>query len=165
MRLTRNFSRDEFTFSEYATRHNLDNTIPSDLITNLTLLARWLQRLRDRLTEHYGKDMPIQIISGYRSPHVNKGVGGSKTSAHMEALAADIRCKHISVADLVPFIAQHMQDSPWDQVIDEYGSWVHVGLSANPRKQVLVARKRADAGTLFKSKTTYSPHPDYWGAV
>ena len=38
-------------------------------------------------------DNPIIITSGYRSPEVNKAVGGSPTSNHLTGCAVDIRCE------------------------------------------------------------------------
>ena len=35
---------------------------------------------------------PIVITSGYRSPEVNRAVGGSPTSNHLSGCAVDIRC-------------------------------------------------------------------------
>ncbi len=37
-------------------------------------------------------DNPIIISSGYRSPEVNKAVGGAPTSNHLTGCAVDIRC-------------------------------------------------------------------------
>jgi zinc D-Ala-D-Ala carboxypeptidase len=38
--------------------------------------------------------IPFKITSGYRCPAYNKSVGGSKNSAHMRGLAADIAIKN-----------------------------------------------------------------------
>ncbi|SEN37866.1 Peptidase M15 [Prevotella sp. ne3005] len=38
-------------------------------------------------------DNPIIISSGYRSPEVNKAVGGAPTSNHLTGCAVDIRCE------------------------------------------------------------------------
>ena len=60
--------------------------IPShEVIANLKRVCGWLEVLRER----YGK--PIIINSGYRSPQLNKKIGGVPTSNHLTGCAADIR--------------------------------------------------------------------------
>ena len=44
------------------------------------------------------EDNPIIITSGYRSPEVNRAVGGSPTSNHLTGCAVDIRCVGIEQA-------------------------------------------------------------------
>ena len=39
------------------------------------------------------RDKPLIITSGYRSPEVNRAVGGSPTSNHLTGCAVDIRCE------------------------------------------------------------------------
>ena len=48
-------------------------------------LCKWLEVLRERSGD------PIRINSGYRSPQLNKKVGGAPTSNHLTGCAADIR--------------------------------------------------------------------------
>src|SRR5690554_3379508 len=119
MRLTPNFAISEFEASATASALKLDNSIPAELLPNIRQLAEWLQVLRDRLSQRYGKPMPIIITSGFRGPALNKAVGGSSTSAHCQGLAADIQIPGLHPAEIVYFIKQHMQDHPVDQVIDE----------------------------------------------
>jgi hypothetical protein len=43
-------------------------------------------------------------------------------------------------------------DLPFDQVIDEFGSWVHVAVAPTgtvPRRQQLTARRGADGRTAY----------------
>lgn len=153
MKLTTNFSLEEFQASATARLHRIDNSIPSELMLNVQQLARWLQVLRDRLTKHLDRPVAIRISSGYRGPALNKAVGGAKTSAHMKALAADITATGMTVDQLFTFIREHMIDLPADQVIHEFGRWVHVAVapgSDKPRNQYLFAEN----GT---GKTVYRP--------
>ena len=73
-----------------------DGNIPSHVhIENLKRLCGWLEQLRRRPTPspsllREGSEEPIIINSGYRSPEVNKAVGGVATSNHLTGCAVDI---------------------------------------------------------------------------
>jgi zinc D-Ala-D-Ala carboxypeptidase len=141
-----NFSRQELLRSAIAVRNNLSNTPSQDAHEhNLVAIAYFLQELRDRLCAHYERVIPIIVTSGYRSETLNVFVNGSKRSAHCYGWAADIRAIGLSVRELCEFIHQFMQDVMFDQVIDEFGEWVHIGLvrpsSGAQRRQFLTARK------------------------
>ena len=61
-------------------------------VNNLKRLCGWLEMLRSEWNKRYGEgDDPIVVNSGYRSPEVNKAVGGVPTSNHTTGCAADIR--------------------------------------------------------------------------
>jgi len=96
MNLTLHFTLEEFVQSQTATRHNLPNTPTSGDITNMTLLCtNVLEPLRTLIDE------PLTISSGYRSPDVNKLVGGSPTSQHCEGKAADLLCPPLGTLSLL----------------------------------------------------------------
>ena len=78
----------------------LDNTPTHAAILNLkNICENWLEDLRYSHNTLYGdKDEPIIINSGYRSPEVNKAVGGAKNSNHLTGCAVDIRCLGIEQA-------------------------------------------------------------------
>lgn len=137
-RLTTNFTLRELIHSEYAVRHGIDNMPDEGAFLSLkSLCSNVLQPLRNA----FG---PIQVMSGYRSPEVNKGIGGSKTSQHMKGEAADLRSIDYmkSTADLVLSIIG--LNLPYDQLILEYyqqnqphSGWVHVSYSSKMRKKIL----------------------------
>ena len=77
MRLTKNFSLSEFDCKD-------GTEMPSELLTNVLELAENLQVLRDFV------GVPIKINSSYRSLSHNANIGGSKSSQHLFAKAADI---------------------------------------------------------------------------
>lgn len=138
----KNFSRAEMLHSDTGTRLGIENKPENEAIeNNLLTTANFLQSLRDKILEETGKERSIHVLSCYRCPKLNKAVGGSKTSAHMVALAADIRADGMTVRELAEFIIANFDH--FDQIIDEFDSWVHVGVATKEscRKQVLSARK------------------------
>lgn len=151
------FSQAEMQFSENGARAGIVNTCPPKLIQNLLTVAEWLEVLRARLAIETGKQYPIRVISGYRNATLNKMVGGSNTSAHMQGLAADFYVPGMSIDTLFAFIRKHMAGEGWDQIIHEFGQWVHVGIAMNgERGQCLKATKQARPWPL-KPKTIYTP--------
>lgn len=129
------FSRRELTFSETAARAGINNTPTAAVERNLVRLCTdFLEPLRGR----FGA---ISVSSGYRSPALNAAINGSKTSAHMTGRAADLKPVNPSVrlVDVVRWL--QASKLPFDQVIYEYGRWVHVGIAAagaTPRRQALM---------------------------
>ena len=87
--LSEHFSLAELT----KTSVNIENVPSEAQVENLRRVCRWLERLRKRWNDKYGDgDDPIIINSGFRSPEVNKAVGGVPTSNHLTGCAVDIRC-------------------------------------------------------------------------
>jgi len=142
MNLSKHFSLEELTFSQTATRKGIDNRPDNDELLNLRGLANFLEVIREKVKK------PIIITSGYRCPELNRAVGGSRSSAHMEGLAADIIAPSFGTpAELAELIAA--LDLEFDQVILEFDRWVHVSVSDNPRHQILTALSTPD-GTHYE---------------
>lgn len=130
------FTLEELIQSEYATRHGISNKPTPVIVECLRQLAvHVLEPLRVRL------ELPITVTSGYRSLAVNSGIGGAAGSQHTRGEAADINCHAIGQQKLFQEI--RVSGLPFDQLIDEFGSWVHVSYtSRHPnRREVLKARK------------------------
>ena len=77
-----------------------------------------MQEIRDLLGR------PIKITSGYRSPDLNRAVGGNPRSQHMQGEAIDFVCPDFGSPD---YIARFLKskDIPIDQCLVEL-SWVHI---------------------------------------
>jgi zinc D-Ala-D-Ala carboxypeptidase len=136
--LTDHFTVEEFTDSQTAARHSINN-VPSPSSRewqNLHRIANVMEKVRTLLG-----DKPILISSGYRSPAVNTAVGGSKSSAHMSGLAADFTCPGFGTPRAIcTKLEPHMKALGIDQLIHEFNTWVHLGLRATdmtPRHQAL----------------------------
>ena len=85
---------EHMTLAELTKTNTGIENVPSEAqVENLKRVCRWLERLRKRWNDKYGDgDDPIIINSGFRSPEVNKAVGGVPTSNHLTGCAVDIRC-------------------------------------------------------------------------
>ena len=82
-KLSPHFTLGELTKS--SSHPDIYNVPTHEAIENLKHVCTWLEVLRER------SGGPIRINSGYRSPQLNKKVGGAPTSNHLTGCAADIR--------------------------------------------------------------------------
>lgn len=96
-------------------------------------LVHTFKRMEDVRT-YFGR--PIIVHSAYRSPAVNAAVGGSATSQHMRGEAVDFHVLNIDVPNV--FQALRTSSIPYDQLIEEAGTWVHISfVRGSPRRQAL----------------------------
>ena len=154
MKISANLTLKEVSKSLTATRRGIDNEPKGEHLTALINLAN---NVFQPIREHFGK--PIFVSSGYRSPELNKAIGGSKTSQHCNGEAIDIdndAREYPTNADIFWYIYDHLE---FDQMIWEFGddknpAWVHVSYkSEGNRKQVLKASKS-------KGRTVYTNFQD-----
>lgn len=144
MKLSNHFTIDELTVSQEAARNGISNAPNEDVIENLRkLCAKVLEPLRVALGS------PVVVTSGYRSPEINKMIGGNPTSQHMTGQAADIIVPGLTSHELFHKINE--LELPFDQLIEEFGRWVHVSYSDNPRGQKLLARFENGKTMYFKA--------------
>ena len=134
--LSPHFTLAEFTYSQTASRMGLDNTPSEEAHVHLQQLAQVMEKVRDICGA-----CPVQITSGYRSPAVNAATGGSSTSAHMSGLAADFIIPAFGTPlDICLVLQSYLAELTIDQLIHEYGDWVHLAISppgAAPQCQCL----------------------------
>ena len=141
-KLSEHFTLGEFTKSG---SHPEVYNIPShEAIANLTNLTKWLEVLRKRYNAKYGVgEEPIRINSGYRSPQLNKKIGGVATSNHLTGCAVDIRVSGMEqliryATILLDYADESKQE--FDELLIEknrYGAiWLHFAVrpSGNRRK-------------------------------
>lgn len=141
-KLSPNFTLEELTHSETAVRRGIKNEANPVIRNNLTIVACNMERVRELLG-----NKPIVISSGYRNIEVNRLIGGSTKSAHMEGWAVDFICPGFGTPKQ---IVDKLKDSDlvFDQVIEE-GTWVHISFAPTKRRQVLKA-------TFKNGKATYT---------
>lgn len=132
MNLSPHFTLEEFTTSQEAARRGIVNVPPPDVVERLRRTAQGLEAVRVRLG-----CAPIIVSSGYRSPALNVAIGGAKSSQHMTGEAADIICPRFGGPVEVAY-ALRGSGIEYDQLILEFGRWVHISFSDRKRHQALI---------------------------
>ena len=142
MKLSANFSLNEFISSETALRRGIDNTPSAEVLANLKALC---ENIMQPLRDWYGK--PINITSGYRSPALNRSIKGAANSDHMRGQAVDFTLPKEDYPKVFEWLRNNVQ---FTQIIDEFGfSWIHISYDAkNLKKQALKAVKQ-NGKTLY----------------
>ena len=125
MSISKHISYKEGVYSRTATRLGIKNNPNADQMKNMILIA---EEVFEPLRTYVGG--PIKINSFFRSPELNKAIGGSGKSQHCHGQAIDLddtfgRCTN---AEMFEFIKKHLD---FDQIIWEFGDdnnpdWVHV---------------------------------------
>tara|TARA_R100000231_G_scaffold136922_1_gene112697 strand:+ start:254 stop:751 length:498 start_codon:yes stop_codon:yes gene_type:complete len=151
MKLSKNLSLAECLRSETAKRKGIKNEPHDDwVVENLRAVAEHIfQPLRD------GLGVPIYVSSGYRHPDLNRAIGGSTRSQHMEGRALDLDADvfgGVTNSDIFRYILNNLE---FDQLIWEFGDddnpdWVHVSYiyGGDNRGRCLKAQ-RDDQGKTF----------------
>ncbi len=148
MKISEHVSYKEAVYSRTATRLNIDNTPTAMHRVQMMNIAN---EVFEPLREWVGG--PIKINSFYRSPKLNKAIGGSTKSQHCygQAIDLDDTFGHRTNAEMYKFIKENLD---FDQMIWEFGddknpNWVHVSyVGEDNRKRCLKAYKE-------KGKTKY----------
>ena len=147
MRLSKNFVLSEITRSNTATRLGIDNEPSKKHLKNIQILiSKVIQPMRDELG-------PIRISSGYRSPELNRTIGGSAKSQHCKGEALDLQFwenGQMNNRKIYDWIIDNGIE--FDQMINEFNfSWIHISLKGKKnRKNILEAFKDEDGDTTYR---------------
>jgi hypothetical protein len=148
MNISKHITFAEATKSNTATRLGINNNPSPEIIETMKTTA---ENVFEPIREKCG---PIRISSFYRSPELNRAIGGAKISQHCKGEAIDIQAINVTNAELFRVACELDQ---FDQIIWEFGTltepdWVHVSFKKDGnRKQILRATK-------IGKRTTYVPH-------
>ena len=128
----KHFSIEELCASTTARSHGIKNSPDEESIANMNSL---IINLLDPLREMWGK--AITVNSGYRSPELNRTVGGAAKSQHMRGEAVDLTTgSRDDNRKLFKLIQESGLD--FDQLINEQNYvWIHVSYCRNNRRQVI----------------------------
>jgi len=148
--ISRHISYKEGVYSRTATRLNIDNKPNDDQMQNMCLIA---EEVFEPLRVWVGG--PIKINSFFRSPELNKAIGGSTKSQHCHGQAIDLddTFGRATNAEMYEFIRKYLD---FDQMIWEFGdddnpSWVHVSYVSEDKN-----RNRCLKAYKEKGKTKYA---------
>lgn len=114
MKLSGHFELSEFTRNS----HGLANKPPADV---LPILREFCEQILEPLRAHVGR--PVVITSGYRSPKVNRKVGGLPGSYHRATptrCAADIQVPGVPLEQVFQWLCEK-SGLPFDKAILERG--------------------------------------------
>tara|TARA_R100001460_G_scaffold109_2_gene423 strand:- start:3347 stop:3811 length:465 start_codon:yes stop_codon:yes gene_type:complete len=148
--ISKHISYKEGIRSTTADRRGIENKPGQVERCNMEITA---ERIFEPLREWVGG--PVRVNSFYRSPKLNKAIGGAKRSQHMEGRAMDLddTYGHKTNAEMFHFIKQNLD---FDQLIWEFGTdenpnWIHVSYVSEDgnRNRCLKAYKNADNKTKY----------------
>ena len=135
MKISKNFTFEEFERSDIATRFNLDNRMTNaqrDAVKKL--VTEVLQPARDLLGEI------IHINSGYRCKELNEKVGGAYNSQHLKGQAADIGCFNNKVLLTI------LEAMDFDQLITywekSYIQFIHISYVSKQKNRNQIIHKK-----------------------
>lgn len=162
MNLTPHFTLKELTESPTAKAKGIDNTPTAEHLANMKYVC---EKILEPVRAYFGK--PVQVNSSYRSPALNRAIGGSLTSQHVNGQAVDFEVPGISNKTVADWVSENLE---FDQIILEFynpaegpnSGWVHASLKkeGGNRKQKLVALKDG-SNTVYKPVTDFDPNNSY----
>tara|TARA_R100000700_G_scaffold35544_1_gene44200 strand:+ start:156 stop:617 length:462 start_codon:yes stop_codon:yes gene_type:complete len=124
-KISKNISYKEGVYSITADRLGLKNKPNEEQLANMKTIA---EKVFQPLREWVGA--PIKINSFFRSPELNKAIGGSTKSQHCKGQAIDIddTFGHATNAEMYNWVKENIE---FDQMIWEFGTdknpnWVHI---------------------------------------
>jgi hypothetical protein len=130
-------SYESSIYSATAIRYNIDNIPSEKSLQNMITLA-------ENVIEPICKKFKVSISSFYRSPKLNKLVGGSKNSQHqaLKGAAVDIISidSKYSNKDIFNWVLDNLE---FDQLIWEFGdtnnpAWVHISYNKNNNRNQVI---------------------------
>jgi len=137
MRLSKNFTLNEFTRSATALRLGINNDPNISALDNIqNLVDNLLQPLRNKIGA-------IRITSGYRNENLCLALGSKKTSQHTKGQAVDMQFVKRGRMDNMFLMNAIIKNFDFDQIINEFNySWIHCSYKCEGnRNQILKAYK------------------------
>ena len=150
-KISKNVSYKEGVYSITADRLGLENKPNEEQLANMKTIA---EKVFQPLRQWVGG--PIKINSFFRSPELNKAIGGSTKSQHCKGQAIDIDdvFGYKTNAEMYNWVKENLD---FDQMIWEFGTdmnpnWVHISYVSEEdnRNRCLKAYKDERGKTKYK---------------
>ena len=148
VRLSKNFTLQEFTKSQVAERKGIDN-LPGEI--HLERAKELFENIVQKVRDNFGVTI---INSGYRSGDLNYAIGGSNTSQHCKGEAVDIECPGTPNYDVAKWIEDNLD---FDQLILEFytpgipdSGWVHVSYKTEDNRRSILTAMKENGKTIYK---------------
>ena len=148
VRLSKNFTLQEFTKSQIAERKGIDN-IPGEI--HLERAKELFENIVQKVRDNFGVTI---INSGYRSGDLNYAIGGSNTSQHCKGQAVDIECPGTPNYDVAKWIEDNLD---FDQLILEFytpgipdSGWIHVSYKTEDNRNASLTAMKENGKTDYK---------------
>lgn len=126
-KISRHFTFYEATNSSSAKKYGVKNYPSRGDFKNIKYTASRMEKIRDIVGE------PLTINSWYRSPNLNRVIGGSKTSAHRDGLAVDFAIRGNA---RIAFDRIKRSGYSFDQMIYyKKRNYVHISFRKNKRNE------------------------------
>jgi len=150
MSISKHISYKEGVYSRTAMRRGIKNNPNAEQMENMVAIA---EEVFEPLRVWVGG--PIKINSFFRSPELNKAIGGSTKSQHCHGQAIDLddTFGRATNAEMFEFIKKYLD---FDQIIWEFGDdenpdWVHVSyVSPDQNRNRCLKAYKKEGKTCYK---------------
>lgn len=144
-KLSKHFNIKEFEHSNTALRLGIKNQMS---LNQIEIVRALCENVLEKVRDHY--DSPLIITSGYRSPQLNRKIGGASNSSHMilkTSAAADFYVLGHSNKEVFDWIRKNLE---FDQCLLEFGQWVHVSWDTVHNRNQVFNVVREKGITVYK---------------
>lgn len=150
MQLSDHFWLSEFTKSQTAARRGINNQPSKNIIAQMQALC---EHVLEPVRAHFHR--PVVLSSGYRSPALNRAIGGSSSSQHCKGQAADFELPGVSNVDVARWIKDNLI---FDQLILEFyqrgdpnSGWIHCSFNEGANRDQVMTAWRKNGHTHYST--------------